>query len=339
MTSSITAPGADRGAVTDPEQGSKPPPELLTLTPKCRAIGKDLRQQELLGANLEGADLSQSDLSEVDLRKANLRNAILYQTKLQGADFTGADLTGAQFRECKANQACFAYANLNDTEFFGADLQSATFTQAKAQNADFRRAKLTGARAREGKFDGTNFNRADLTGADMEGISTERAIFDEAVLSGSRLVGATGYLKASWIRSDIRDVDFGGAYLLRRFIIDQNYLHEFRNQSRLHEWLYRAWWITSDCGRSFLRWSVLIIAMILGFGAAYQVVDLDLGSHPTPLSPLYFSVVTLTTLGFGDVQPASTSAQILVMLEVTFGYLLLGGLLSIFSNKMGRRGD
>jgi len=69
------------------------------------------------------------------------------------------------------------------------------------------------------------------------------------------------------------------------------------------------------------------------------VVDIDYGDFETPLSPLYFSVVTLTTLGYGDALPASTAAQVLVMAEVIIGYCMLSGLLSIFATRMGRRAD
>ena len=49
--------------------------------------------------------------------------------------------------------------------------------------------------------------------------------------------------------------------------------------------------------------------------------------------------VTLTTLGYGDVLPKTPTAQVLAMLEVVTGYVMLGGLLSIFSSKMARRAD
>ena len=53
----------------------------------------------------------------------------------------------------------------------------------------------------------------------------------------------------------------------------------------------------------------------------------------------YFSVVTLTTLGYGDVTPNSLGGQVVAMAAVITGYFMLGGLLSILSNKMARRGD
>ena len=64
---------------------------------------------------------------------------------------------------------------------------------------------------------------------------------------------------------------------------------------------------------------------------------IDYGAHKAPLSSLYFSIVTLTTLGFGDVLPADGWAQGAVLAEVVLGYVMLGGLLSIFADKMARR--
>ena len=114
---------------------------------------------------------------------------------------------------------------------------------------------------------------------------------------------------------------------------------DWRTQSRINAAIYRVWKVTSDCGRSFVRWGLWTALLAVVYAAAYLVVDVDLGAHPTPLSTLYFSVVTLTTLGYGDVLPRSLAAQCLVMSEVTVGYVMLGGLLSIFANKMARRAD
>ncbi len=52
---------------------------------------------------------------------------------------------------------------------------------------------------------------------------------------------------------------------------------------------------------------------------------------------LYFSVVTFTTLGFGDVIPLNNLSERWVMVEVILGYVMLGGLISIFANKLARR--
>ena len=55
------------------------------------------------------------------------------------------------------------------------------------------------------------------------------------------------------------------------------------------------------------------------------------------LTPYYFSIVTFTTLGFGDVEPVSAWGEFVVLLEVILGYIGLGGLISILANKVARR--
>jgi hypothetical protein len=58
----------------------------------------------------------------------------------------------------------------------------------------------------------------------------------------------------------------------------------------------------------------------------------------TPLSPFYYSFVTYTTLGFGDIVPNDWIGEIIVVAEVVIGYVTLGLLLSILANKVARRG-
>ena len=57
------------------------------------------------------------------------------------------------------------------------------------------------------------------------------------------------------------------------------------------------------------------------------------------MTTLYFSFVTLTTLGYGDIVPTSAAARIVALVEVITGYMMLGGLLGIFANKMARRAE
>ena len=52
---------------------------------------------------------------------------------------------------------------------------------------------------------------------------------------------------------------------------------------------------------------------------------------------LYYSIVTFTTLGFGDIVPLTNWARLAVGAEVFAGYIMLGGLISIFANKLARR--
>lgn len=51
---------------------------------------------------------------------------------------------------------------------------------------------------------------------------------------------------------------------------------------------------------------------------------------------LYFSVVTVTTLGFGDIYPVTELARALVLLEVGLGVLLAGFFLNAYSLKLAQ---
>jgi hypothetical protein len=76
--------------------------------------------------------------------------------------------------------------------------------------------------------------------------------------------------------------------------------------------------------------------LVAGFGAIYLIPGIiSYGkNHHTLFSPFYFSLVTFTTLGFGDVTPNGGIGEIIVSLQVIFGYLTLGLLISILTNKV-----
>lgn len=305
----------------------------------ARLIGADLSGLDLSGMDLSGADLSRADLSKARLLGANLSGAKLYETKLDEAELAGADLTGTDLTDCQASRTGFGKATLVDAVLFQADLRGATFSHADLTKADLRTAHLVGARLREANLSDANFERAKLADADLTRATVGSANFGEAIMQRARFHGMVGYASAYWIGADISSADFCGAYLVRRTIVDDNYIAEFRAHSKVNSILYWVWWATSDCGRSFARWALWTLLVVTIFSGIYTSVEIDYGDYETPLSPLYYSVVTLTTLGYGDVLPASTAGQIVAMAEVIIGYVMLGGLLSIFSNKMARRAD
>lgn len=302
-----------------------------------RLIGADLTGLVLDGAGLSGADLSGLDLSGARLMRANLSGATLHGTKLAGAELTGAQLEGAHLQEADLRGAGLGHASLAGADLSLADLGGATLIEADLEGADLRMCNLEQARLTKAVLEGADLTKARLAGAQLEGARIAGATFDRCDLRGASLVGLDGFRDASWIAVDLREIDFTGAYLCRNEIMDQNFLAEFRAQSRWSEVVYQLWRVTSDCGRSIARWAVCTVALMLMFGGIFRLVDLDLGGHATWLSYIYFSVVTFTTLGYGDVLPASATAQFTVMVEVTCGYVMLGGLLSIFSNKMASR--
>ncbi len=327
------------------------PLESIPLSAGADAVAaRDiLKSDNLMGANLDGLDLSGADLRGVNLSRASLKGTVLVGAQLQGAvlfeaclddaDLRTADLSGANLESARAERALLAGANLSGVMASGASLRSCSLTTANLQGAVFSGADLTGARLREVDARKACFTRANLQEADLFRMRLDRASFDDADMRGAELTDATGYRTASWLRVDQRNSNFTGAHLLRRWVLDENYLHEFRRQSRFSEVVYRAWSLTSDCGRSVSRWAMLVLVQVLVFGWLYTLGGVNLGPNPTWLSGTYFSVVTISSLGYGDILPVSDVMRMLAMIEVIMGYVMLGGMVSILSNKMARRAD
>ena len=321
------------------KEGRGPGREALLDLRGASLAGRDLEGLDLSGADLRGADLSGARLADARLFRAHLDGAVLIGAELDGADLTGADLHGANLEGASAKRAGFGRAILIGVRAHGIQLADAVLTDANCRDADFSGADFSGARLSGAELLQVDLVRARLDGVDLSGCRVAGASFQGASLRGSVLRGVTGYEQANWIGVDLREADFAGAYMMRRFVMDQNFIEEFRTRGRFNAVLHWAWWITSDCGRSFLRWSLWTLAWTLLFTGLYSGVEIDFGDNETWISPLYFSVVTVTTLGYGDALPVSAVAQALVVVQVTVGYMMLGGLISIMSNKLARRAE
>lgn len=301
--------------------------------------GRDLSGADLSGANLRGADLTGANLSGARLFKADLSGASLPSADLTGAELSGANLEGAHLEEANLSRAGLGMACVKGAHCFHATFEDATLTKADLTGADMRRVRMHNARIREAVLRRADFTECDMRGVDLSMSDVKGARFNNAELSESRLRMIRNYDGAEWYGVNTSAINFTGAYRVRRHIIDENYIREFRESSRMNLIVYYMWRGTSDCGRSLGRWCgwTLIFACI--FAAIYLYVGVDYGDEMTVIEPLYFSIVTLTTLGYGDVLPGTTAAQAVAICEVVLGYMMLGGLLSIMNNKLSRRGD
>ncbi|THB81582.1 MAG: hypothetical protein D3926_01465 [Desulfobacteraceae bacterium] len=341
---------------TDPEASATRRDVMVdTLKTRCREDSSDrplrmdlrginLNQLDLSGLDLSGYDLSFAEMNRVNLKGANLSHAVLESTAMEKSvlddcEFIGANLVRANLNECSARHSGFGGADLSHASLINSDLSQAVFSRSSLHSADLRAADLTGARLAESDLSHAVFNRATLVECDLKQSNVAHTRFDLADLRQCRLLSIKNFKTAVWLGADIRDMDLRGAYLVRRFISDENYLFEFKSQSRLHAMIYWIWWFTSDCGRSLLRWLVWLVVATLVYAGLYTLVSIDYGDYPTWYSPIYFSFVTLTTLGYGDAVPMTFTAQVIVTLQAVTGYMGLGGLLSILGNKMARRAE
>ncbi len=299
--------------------------------------GADYEGHNLRGRDLRGADLRGANLRRAHLDGANLSGAELCGADAEGASFLGANLTGADLTELKAMTASFAGADFTGAVLLSADLRGAQLTSSNLSDADLRLSDLRGARFNDANLTSATLESADARDASFFETNVDRTSFRSVDLRDARIAHLRSFETADWVDANVSGADFRGAHDVRRFVADENYLYEFRTRSRSNALVFAAWKLTSDCGRDFGRWLAVIGFTVIAFALTYLVVDIDFGPHETAISPLYFSVVTATTLGFGDALPASIPAQLAVMCQVILGYIFLGGLVSILAEKLARR--
>jgi tetratricopeptide (TPR) repeat protein len=94
------------------------------------------------------------------------------------------------------------------------------------------------------------------------------------------------------------------------------------------------------CGHGEKPWRAMawILFYIIFFSVLFKCFDLiafkDPGKTVCCLQSLYFSVVTFTTLGYGDIVPRDPTGQVFVVIEVIVGFLMLGLFLATIIRKM-----
>jgi len=329
-------------------------PELQDLS-GMKFTDADLSGLDLTGCNFSGCEMSRCNLSGARCPSANFDGATLYKAKLDDAEFLGTTFRNANLSECSAIKTGFGMTDLEGANYFNSRLEDSSFVDAQVRKADFRAAKMARSRFLEADLEQSDFSQADLTDVDFRETNIDGADFSRTILNGAHLRDVRNYKQAIWIGADIRDIDFSGAYLVRQHIIDENFLHEFRNQDKVHSALYFVWKLTSDCGRSMVRWGLFLAINVLLFAGIYWGIDQwmppaePLASHLTKIGEeglpggfipyIYYSVVTFTTLGYGDVSPQTVVGQIILIIHISIGYLGLGALLSILATKFALRGN
>lgn len=290
---------------------------------KTNLSGADLAGAELGGANFRSANLKQANLGSVKGEKANFREAIL-----ENANLAAAELPYAIFNEAIIVCAYIQDANLSNSNFFRANLQHSILHHSNIQSSYFLKSDL-----RFATFWTANLKKSNLSWADLRGADLRVSNLSDANVHSVRF-------NRKGLYRGIRIATAYGSPIFIRFAQDQDYIEEFRSIKFRYP-LYILWLVLSDCGKSFALWSIWSIVAALGFGLkfyslgenAFKVSYLDWSFMTT----LYYSIVTFTTLGFGDVLPVTEKAAMWVMAEVITGYIMLGGLISLFATKIARR--
>lgn len=328
---------------------------IITNVNANNAVFSDSR---LFKTDLEGATLQHSKFWNSDLREINLWNA----------DLEYAVLSGVSLVNCAAANVNLFHANLEDANLEGANLWmanmkeanlwSTNLTHANMSEVSLNHANLQSAILRNTNLEATDLQNTSLSNADIRGANLVRSNLIHANVTDIKYDAKTRY-------RGIRIAECYGSPRFVRFAKDQDFIEEFRESAcdplaKLRErwalpwlkplpwgeWVFWLWYLSSDCGRSLWRWGILCFMIVGGFGgiyfhlgeAAFHFNDISTARLPWNMATTtYFSVITFSSLGFGEIVPITEVAAKWVIAEVLTGYIMLGGLISILSDKVARR--
>lgn len=279
----------------------------------------------LCGADLRNARLDRVDLHEAHLDGANLAGATLRRASLTDVTARGAILTGADLEKANLAGAHLEWVQLQRANLYRTDLSGANLGSAHLQGADTRYASL---------------NRCDLFN-----VGLHDATFQGAIVDGSTRIWdcrANKDADFTGVALDSARVEPGLKQLLKANIREKRWKEWYGNCRWWDKplvpfvWLF---WLFSDYGRSTSRIALTFLIFALAFGGLYHIwpdfveTNHGVGKIANLWHALYFSVVTMTTLGFGDIHanPASGLGQTVLMAQVILGYVLLGALVTRFA--------
>jgi len=98
---------------------------------------------------------------------------------------------------------------------------------------------------------------------------------------------------------------------------------------------YWFWAQSSDYGENVSRWALVCTAVLAGFSVLYAAFGLiePVGHW---FDYVYFSVVTFTSLGYGDIHPVGIAGKMAACSEIISGLVMFGVLLSFIGNRFQR---
>ena len=273
-----------------------------------------------------------------------------------------ADFHSVMFRR----SVSFWRARFNSvTDFHGVQFrENVVFHEANFHNeVNFRRVLFQGTLDCTGTLfpestafnNATFFGAANFTAAQFMNVAAFRDVqyIADTLFHAAKAKFGRKQHRPTEFYLDSRHVDEVANPFFKRYVADQQFIRAF---SQANPVLAHLWRWSSDYGRSLGLWAFWSLFFAFIFALAYmplptwaptwiqnfapqfhQTTGAYSGEPLTFWNCFYFSVVTFTTLGFGDIVADNTAARCLVTLEVIFGYLMLGGLISIFSNKLASR--
>jgi uncharacterized protein YjbI with pentapeptide repeats len=310
----------------------------------------DLQDAQLVDSYLQRANFSGSDLFRANLDRTHARYTKFDGATLEQAELVDSDLQNAVFTDSNCQKAEFQGAILHDTVLAGADCRSANFTDSLLYETVFSDTRINSL---------TTFYAPDNSYYDSI-TSRPAQVYEESPMTSFDLEDDTHRLEAArWVYRRLETLHEENAMSeeAREFHISKEEA-ERKLYKKRGEWKGRLVkgamrWATRH-GESLRQTITTWLAVILFFGVLYPfaggIKDSERNLYRiTSLSELatfdglndlllniYFSGITFSTIGYGDLSPAAPGTRTLVFVESLVGAVLVALLVFVLGRRVAR---
>lgn len=298
----------------------------------------------------------ESDAAPRDLRGLALEDVTFNRVEvLADAHLDFCSLRNVKFVQCPLNNTSFRYSKLNSVYFNDSYLNSVNFAHSRIDHIDFQGSEL----------DLVDFRATGITGCSLIDCTLTGIQFQDELSYGVvyQMCGLHKRTKIRGINHDLSlikviETDF------RRFLRQEKRIHEMHVSKPLLSWIV---YYLCDYGRSFTRLGAWIIFTWLFFGFLYAGYPVSFPFDRIPFckailtsvsplidwghkgnacggpldffTPYYYSLITMKTVGYGDISPKNLSAEIICGLQSILGYIFLGMFVSMLIAYMRPNND
>ncbi len=311
-----------------------------------------------------GATFKDADFSGVTFQNADFSGVTFKGTAdFRGVTFKGtADFRGVTFKGTADFRGVTfkGTAYFRDVTFQNADFRGVTFQDADFRGATFHRklelflenVKRIDLRYTEFLF--RSFITADLTNALFHRAFLENVAFIDCTWPRNYIIYEEGHMKDKMIYlsfnkleaiyRDLKqnmqrhgDYTTAGELFYREMEMKRKGTSKMRERGGLT--LYK---LLAGYGERYWNIATVSVSIILMFALLYGTTDCLQYSIENPrlhkeiIDVVYFSFVTFTTLGLGDITPLTSLGKILICCEAIVGAFMIAVFVVVFVRKMAR---
>lgn len=296
--------------------------------------GKDLTSANLKKVVLKNMRLEKAALEKANLSQADLSGVHLFDSALDGADLLGANMSECDLSHCSLKGCDFTKTNLSRARLWNVSLSNANLTEADLSGADLWNTNLFNVKLWHTDFCGTkSLSRSSFAG--------ESKVFDNP------RINEAGELSAEQSYRDLKQYFINnGMYNDASWASFKEKTMERLGFKKKGDWSYFPSLVMNIlCGYGEKPYRIILTALstILLFALFYFFSGaIERPGYPSYSIPwfdyIYYSTITFTTVGYGDLVPKPFCLfRLMAAIEAFSGVFVTGLFIFTLARKYSAR--